>query len=257
MVPDSMGCKPAMDSKSSFCPLPAIPATPSISPLYAVKVALSKVLTPSLFTQVTPCTSRRFRGLTGSGRSMFRLTFLPTIISVRDSSVASAVCTVPMYWPLRSTETRSDSASTSWSLWVMMMMEWPASRMLRRTAKRRSVSWGVRTAVGSSRIRMSTPRYRSLTISTVCFWDTDMVYIFWSGSKSKPYLPVSSLIRAATLFMSRISFPERPRMMFSAAVRTSTSLKCWWIMPIPSANESLGERMATSFPFTYICPSSG
>ena len=185
------------------------------------------MVTPSLSTQVTPSTTRRRSGFTGSGRSMFRLTFLPTIISVRDSSVASAVYTVPIYWPLRSTDTRSDSARTSWSLWVIIMMEWPASRMLRSTANSLSVSWGVRTAVGSSRIRISTPRYRSFTISTVCFWDTDMVYIFWSGSSSNPYLAVSSLILADTAFMSSTSLPDSPRIMFSAAVRTSTSLKCW------------------------------
>lgn len=44
----------------------------------------------------------------------------------------------------------------------------------RRTLNSFSVSCGVSTAVGSSRIRISAPRYSTFTISTVCFWDTDI-----------------------------------------------------------------------------------
>ena len=49
-------------------------------------------------------------------------------------------------------------AMTSLSLWVMMTMDFPSARMFRSTEKSFSVSWGVSTAVGSSRIRMSAPR---------------------------------------------------------------------------------------------------
>ena len=56
---------------------------------------------------------------------MFSSTRLPTIISVSEVTVASFVSTVPMYWPLRSTATRSDSSSTSLSLCVMMMIALP------------------------------------------------------------------------------------------------------------------------------------
>ena len=45
--------------------------------------------------------------------------------------------------------------------------------------------------------------------------------------------------------------------VLSAAVRTSTSLKCWWIMPMPRAKASLGERMTTGLPSMAISPSSG
>ena len=115
--------------------------------------------------------SRR-TGWSGSGRSMSSSTFLPTIISVRASSVASQVLTVPTYSPRRRIATRSLTVSTSWSLWVMMMTALPSAFMLRMTAKSFSVSWGVSTAVGSSRIRMSAPRNSTLTISRVCFWLT-------------------------------------------------------------------------------------
>ena len=89
---------------------------------------------------------------------MFSVTAWPTIMSVRAWGLVSEVRTVPMYFPFRSTATLSDRAMTSWSLWVMMTMAFPSARMARRMAKSFSVSWGVRTAVGSSRIRISAPR---------------------------------------------------------------------------------------------------
>ena len=97
-------------------------------------------------------------GFSYLGRSMFRATARPTIMSVRACGFVSAVLTVPMYLPLRRTATLSDRAMTSCSLWVMMMMALPSARMLRSTWKSLSVSCGVRTAVGSSRIRTSAPR---------------------------------------------------------------------------------------------------
>ena len=57
---------------------------------------------------------------------MFSSTRLPTIISVRLMTVASFVSTVPMYLPLRSTATRSESSSTSFSLWVMITIALPS-----------------------------------------------------------------------------------------------------------------------------------
>ena len=89
---------------------------------------------------------------------MFRVTAWPTIMSVRAWGLVSLVFTVPMYFPLRRTDTLSERAMTSWSLWVMMTMAFPSAFMARSTSKSLSVSWGVRTAVGSSKIRMSAPR---------------------------------------------------------------------------------------------------
>ena len=89
---------------------------------------------------------------------MLRLTALPTIMSVSFCGLVSEVGTSPMYLPLRSTATRSEISMTSWSLWVMMTMALPSAFILRITSKSRWVSWGVRTAVGSSRIRILAPR---------------------------------------------------------------------------------------------------
>ena len=49
----------------------------------------------------------------------------PTIIAARPSTVASRVGTVAITRPPRSTVTRSATAITSWSLWVMTITEWP------------------------------------------------------------------------------------------------------------------------------------
>ena len=66
-----------------------------------------------------------------------------------------------------------------------------------------------------------------------------------------------AFIFSVARFKSSRPLPDRPRTMFSAAVSTSTSLKCWCIMPMPRPKASLGERMETSFPSTKIWPSSG
>ena len=135
-----------------------MPATPRISPPSAVKDTLSSFLTPSPSRTVRPLTSSRSTGISYRGRSMFRVTAWPTIMSVRAWGLVSLVFTVPMYFPLRRTDTLSERAMTSWSLWVMMTMAFPSAFMARSTSKSLSVSWGVRTAVGSSKIRMSAPR---------------------------------------------------------------------------------------------------
>ena len=158
LLPSSSFCRPEMASSSSFWPEPAMPAMPRISPPMAVKVTSSSILTPSLFLMVRCSTLRRSVWFSLSGRSMFSETARPTIMSVSDCCEAVAVSVSPMYSPLRRTATRSETASTSCSLCVMMMIALPSFFMLRMTVKSFSVSCGVRTAVGSSRIRMSAPR---------------------------------------------------------------------------------------------------
>ena len=69
----------------------------------------------------------------------------------------SFVSMSPIKWPFLSIATRSESSSTSCSLCVMMTTLLPSSRMFLSTAKSLSVSCGVSTAVGSSKMRMSAP----------------------------------------------------------------------------------------------------
>ncbi len=74
------------------------------------------------------------------------------------SRSSSAAFTVSTTLPSRMMVMRSPTPMSSPSLWVMKMMESPSATSSFKTAKRSSVSCGVRTAVGSSRIRMRASR---------------------------------------------------------------------------------------------------
>ena len=176
MLPSLISVSPVIASHSSFWPLPAIPATPKISPSISSKFTLVRPGVPS-----GRSTFRLRMTISGtasaflSGRSISSVTGRPTISSVSFFSSLSFVSTVPMLSPFRRISTRSLIASTSFSLWVMMTMAQPCSFILRRIANSFSVSWGVSTAVGSSRIRMLAPLYKTFRISTVCFSLTDIL----------------------------------------------------------------------------------
>ena len=49
----------------------------------------------------------------------------------------------------------------------------------------------------------------------------------------------------------------KPKATFSATVKVSTSMKCWWIMPMPVWIATAGESMFTGEPSKVIDPSSG
>jgi len=46
-------------------------------------------------------------------------------------------------------------------------------------------------------------------------------------------------------------------MTFSATVKTGTSMKCWWTMPMPALIASFGESKVTGSPSIRIWPSLG
>ena len=80
---------------------------------------------------------------------------------MRDASermVAPAASTVATVRPPRSTVTRSATAITSCSLCEMKTTVFPASAIARNVTKSSSASCGVRTAVGSSMIRIRASR---------------------------------------------------------------------------------------------------
>ena len=80
-----------------------------------------------------------------------------------------------------------------------------------------------------------------------------------SGSTSSPYFSE----RATTFFLASFFcrkpslLGSTPRMMLSSTVKHSTSLKCWWTMPMWSVLASLGSRISTRFPSMRISPCSG
>ena len=82
-------------------------------------------------------------------------TLRPTIRLASPARSVSAGVVVPTSLPVRSTETVSHTAIASRSLWVMKTIDEPAAARSRITVSSSSVSDGVSTAVGSSRIRMS------------------------------------------------------------------------------------------------------
>ena len=68
------------------------------------------------------------------------------------------------------------------------------------------------------------------------------------------------MIRRRASLRSRkigLAIVSSPRRMFSATVRTGTSMKCWWTMLIPRAIASDGPLIVTADPSSRISPSSG
>ena len=55
-----------------------------------------------------------------------------------------------------------------------MIIDFLSLRINLMTSNNLSFSCGVKTAVGSSKIKISTSRYKTFMISTVCFSDTDI-----------------------------------------------------------------------------------
>ena len=108
-----------------------------------------------------------------------------------------------MYLPSRMTMTRSATAMTSWSLWVMMMMLLPIWASLRMVASSSSTSWGVSTAEGSSKMMMSASWYRTFRISTRCCNPTGQSFTSRRGSMWRPYLSHSSSVMRMAAFRSK------------------------------------------------------
>ena len=167
-LPDSTVRKPLIASANSFCPLPDTPAMPRISPgLTPRDIPRSAGVPMLLFTQRSSthntqspsnCLASRLNGRASR----------PTIIRASSSGSVSTVATSPAFLPSRSTTTRSLTAITSCSLWLMMMTERPCATIVRSRTIRSCASCGVKTAVGSSMTNRSAPRYSALMISTRC-----------------------------------------------------------------------------------------
>ncbi len=123
-----------------------------------------------------------------------------------------------------------------------------------------SVSCGVRTAVGSSRMSTRASRDSALMISTRCCTPTGMSSTIASGFTSNPNRSEISWTRRRARRASMRPAPftgSCPSATFSATVNTGTSMKCWCTMPMPAAIASPGPANCTGTSSTRICPSSG
>ena len=136
-----------------------MPARHTISPERTLKdTSFTALFLWALEGTVTCSTSRITSPGSRSCLSTTRLTGRPTIIRESSSWVVPATSTVPMHWPLRSTVQRSATAMISASLWVMKRMLFPSLVKPRMISISSSISWGVSTAVGSSKMRISFSR---------------------------------------------------------------------------------------------------
>ena len=206
-----------------------------------------------------PSTSRMvLPGLAGSLWTT-NSTSRPTIIRLSSSRVVSLISTVPMYLPFRRTEHRSATAMISLSLWEMNRMLLPSAARFRMICMSSSISWGVSTAVGSSKIRISFSRYSIFRISVRCCMPTVISSTRASGSTRRPYFSdrASTFSRASAFWRKPCLQGSTPMMMLSRTVKHSTSLKCWWTMPMPRALASLGSLISTTRPSFLMTPSSG
>ena len=137
--PFKTGFSPAMASTNSVCPLPSIPAIPTISPEDILKD------TSSTATPFFPPTTRFriSRPVAFGEASVFSTrskTSRPTIIRASSFAFVSAVRTFPTDFPSRITVTSSEIAKTSSSLCVMMMIVFPCSFIRRRIPKNSTTS---------------------------------------------------------------------------------------------------------------------
>ena len=86
-----------------------------------------------------------------------------------------------------------------------------------------------------------------------------MSSIFAEGSTASPYFSDNSFISLIAFLMSRTPFLviSLPKIIFSATVNASTSIKCWCTIPIPKEAAFDGESSLTTCPFTAISPLVG
>ena len=248
-----------MHSVISVWPLPCTPATTRISPRATSKLTSSTWVTPVASTTVRPWTENVVSPGCAGALSTPRSTVRPTMSEASSVSVELGWAS-PTTLPRRMTVIRSATARTSRSLWVMNTIEVPDALSWRMISISSSVSCGVSTAVGSSRMRTSASRDSALMISTRCCAPTERSSTSASGSMWNPNR--SEISRTCARARCRSMIPPGPvgscpSTTFSATVNTGTSMKCWWTMPMPAAIASPGPWKVTGVPSTRISPPSG
>ena len=134
-------------SPSAAWPLPDTPAIAAISPAWSESDAPSRraeARSPCIVTRsITQTASPRECGfVTGGGIAR------PTMTSASADFVVSRAAIVATSRPARSTAMRSDTRSTSSSLWLMKITDSPSATMPRSVANSASLSCGVSTAMG-------------------------------------------------------------------------------------------------------------
>ncbi len=120
-----------------------------------------------------------------------------------------------------------------------------------------SASSGVSTEVGSSRIRKRRFVYSAFRISSFCFSPAARPATRASSGSGNGAPAMNSVRRARSAFQSITGFKSRPASArFSATDIPGTTVKCWKIMPMPSALASRGLEIAASRWSTITLPAS-
>ena len=153
------GRRPVITSTNSLCPFPATPAMPRISPSCNARSTLRKAGRFLLFRAETSSRRKTSGPAVCSHLCRLKITSRPTISEARLSrvnpckSIRSAVTR-----PRRKTVSLSATCFTSLSLWLMKAMDLPWAAIPFSVVISSSASWGARTAVGSSMMRIFAPR---------------------------------------------------------------------------------------------------
>jgi len=157
-LPDKVFCKPVIALTNSVWPFPCTPAIPTISPEYISSETSSTTMFWNLSATVRFSTEHTSSPGLLSVRSTSRSTARPTIMAANVCLSAWAGVVSPTIAPRRITMTRSEISITSRSLCVIKMIDLPWATSDRMILNNSSASCGVRTAVGSSKIRISASR---------------------------------------------------------------------------------------------------
>ncbi len=169
---------------------------PRISPSRISRLTL-RTVSPGMSTQrlridiIVPAPDR-----SRTSREVGMSTFLPTMyleILLTEVSEAGSSSTMS---PSRITTTRLQTARISCSLCVIKMTAMPFADIFRIELRSASASFSVRTAVGSSRIRIfSCSLLSSRAISVNCLWPTGISLISMFLSMEKPIFSMAASAR--------------------------------------------------------------
>ena len=147
MRPPSGRRRPVIASISSLCPLPSTPAIPTISRARTSKESPRTHSSPRSSLTRRSWTVRSGSPGSAAPLSTLRMTSRPTMRRARPSSVAPSRGTVSIVFPRLRTVMRSAISRTSFSLWLMKMIDFPSAlqriddleelaRLLRREHRR-------------------------------------------------------------------------------------------------------------------------
>ena len=156
MFPEFNSINPVNAYINSLCPFPSIPAMQTISPALTSKETFSIIFLELLLDFIFKSLTDKIISL--GLASLFSTTkdiFLPTIISDISSFVASFTSIVPIYFPFRKTEHLSATSFISFNLCVINKIDFPSLVNDFIIFINSSISFGVKTAVGSSNISIS------------------------------------------------------------------------------------------------------